>query len=102
MSPAEVKRRLRERSELSLRLAAFEVMRRRYPTQTRRSAIPSPGLAWRFLFVPLYRRIPWHVKHQLMRRLRMTVPGWHEHRSFGEPWRPPEAPAAKPARRKRR
>jgi hypothetical protein len=84
--------RLRERSEYFLRLAAMEDQRRRHPGTTTRPALPRRGVFWRFVFVPLYRRVPWHFKARAMRALRMTASGWPDgRRSFGEPWRPPGA-----------
>jgi hypothetical protein len=84
------KRQLRERSEYFLRLAAMEDQRRRHPAATTRPALPRGGLFWRYVFVPLYRRVPWHVKERAMRALQMTASGWSEgRRPFGEPWRPP-------------
>jgi hypothetical protein len=84
------KRQLRERSEYFLRLAAMEDQRRRHPSATTRPALPRGGLFWRYVFVPLYRRVPWHVKERAMRALQMTASGWSEgRRPFGEPWRPP-------------
>jgi hypothetical protein len=83
------KRQLRERSEYVLRLAAMEELRRRHPGATTRPALPRGGPFWRWLFVPLYRRVPWHVKARAMRALGMTASGWSEgRRPFGEPWRP--------------
>jgi hypothetical protein len=82
--------RLRERSEYFLRLAAMEDQRRRNPGATTEPALARGGLFWRFVFVPLYRRVPWHHKARAMRALRMTASGWPEGRKpFGEPWRPP-------------
>ena len=34
------------------------------------------GRVWRLLFVPLYRRVPWHVKRRAMDSLKMTASGW--------------------------
>jgi hypothetical protein len=90
MTASELKRRLRQRSEYALRLAALDDVARRYPNRTAKSALPPAGLLWRYLFVPLFRRVPWSYKRQAMRRLKMTAPGWQEDaRQFGEPWRPP-------------
>jgi hypothetical protein len=90
MTAVELKRRLRQRSEYALRLAALDDVRRRYPTRTAKSVLPAAGPVWRYLFVPLFRRVPWSFKRQAMRRLKMTAPGWQEDaRRFGEPWRPP-------------
>ena len=90
MIAAELKRRLRRRSEYALRLAALKDVGRRYPGRTARSALPPVGPFWRFFFVPLFRRVPWSFRRQAMRRLKMTARGWSEDaRWFGEPWRPP-------------
>jgi hypothetical protein len=86
----EVKHRLRARSEYALRLAAMEDMARRYPGRTVTSALPRVGPFWRYVFVPLFRRVPWSFKHDAMRTLKMTARDWPEDaRRFGEPWRPP-------------
>jgi hypothetical protein len=88
------KQRLRDRSEYVLRLAAMEDLRARYPAGTTRSALPREGAFWRYIFVPLYRRVPWSLKRRAMHALRMTAGGWSEHpRRFRAPWRPPPAPS---------
>lgn len=87
---AALKRRLRQRSEYALRLAALSDVGRRYPSRTVKSALPPVGAFWRYLFVPLFRRVPWPYKRRAMRTLNMTARGWQEDaRTFGEPWRPP-------------
>jgi hypothetical protein len=87
------KQRLRERSEQVLRMAAMEDLRRRYPGRTTTPALPREGAFWRYLFVPLYRRVSWSFKQRAMRAARMTASGWPENaRRFREPWRPPAAP----------
>jgi hypothetical protein len=94
MRPGSRKQRLRERSEYVLRLAAMEDLRRRNPARTTEPALPVEGAFWRYVFVPLYRRVPWSFKLRAMRSLRMTAAGWSENpRSFREPWRPPAAPS---------
>jgi hypothetical protein len=86
----ELKRRLRARSEYALRLAAMKDVARRYPGRTAESALPQVGPFWRYVFVPLFRRVPWEQKRKAMRTFRMTARGWQEDaRQFGEPWRPP-------------
>jgi hypothetical protein len=90
MTFAEVKHRVRARSEYALRLAAMDDVARRYPGRTSKSALPQVGIFWRFGFVPLFRRVPWSFKQKAMRTLKMTAQGWQEDaRQFGEPWRPP-------------
>jgi hypothetical protein len=90
---AEQKRRLRARSEHVLRMAAMDDVARRYPRRTVPSALANEGAFWRFVFVPLYRRVPWEFKARAMRQLKMTAQGWPEgSRKFGEPWRPPPPP----------
>jgi hypothetical protein len=87
---ADQKRRLRARSEQVLRIAAMDDVARRYPSRTVKSALADEGPFWRFVFVPLYRRVPWEFKARAMRQLKMTAQGWPEQsRQFGEPWRPP-------------
>jgi len=88
---AELKHRLRVRSEYSLRLAAMKDVGRRYPGHTSTSALPQVGPFWRYLFAPLFRRVPWSFKRKAMRMLKMTSQNWPEDaRRFGEPWHPPE------------
>jgi hypothetical protein len=90
MTLAERKQRLREHSEYVLRLAAMEDVGRRYPGMVTKSALPRENIFWRYVFVPLYRRVPWSFKRDAMRKLKMTAQGWPEEaRRFGEPWRPP-------------
>jgi len=88
-----VKQHLRRRSEYFLRLAALRKLGAGQPATT----APYPargGLLWRMLFVPLYRRIPWNVKHRAMRALGMTASGWRPPpRHPAEPWHPPPGAA---------
>ena len=102
MTLAERKKRLREHSEYVLRLAAMEDVGRRYPGKVTKSALPKENIFWRYMFVPLYRRVPWSFKRDAMRKLKMTAQGWPEDpRRFGEPWRPPvrDQAAAEPSAR---
>ena len=86
---ARLKQRLRRRSEHALRVEAMRTLARGQPATT--AAYPSGGgLFWRFVFVPLYRRLPWTFKQRAMRALRMTATGWSPPpRQPGRPWRPP-------------
>jgi hypothetical protein len=93
MTFSERQRKLRQRSEYVLRLAAMDEVGRRHPGRIAPSALPKQGPFWRYVFVPLYRRVPWEFKRDAMRRMKMTAQGWPEGaRRFGEPWRPPAAP----------
>ncbi len=84
-----IKRRLRDRSEHYLMLAAIEDVRASAPG-TVEPYRERGGLLWRLVFVPLYRRVPWPVKQRAMAALRMTSTGWRPPpREPGEPWRPP-------------
>jgi hypothetical protein len=86
---ADMKRRLRERSEHYLMQAAMRDVGRDAPG-TVKAYRGREGLLWRMLFVPLYRRLPWSVKQRAMRTLRMTASGWRApERRPSEPWRPP-------------
>jgi hypothetical protein len=84
-----MRQRLRERSEHYLMLAAI----RKHGTGVPGTVKPygeRGGLLWRFLFVPVYLRLPWAVKARAMRALRMTASGFTPPaRRAGEPWRPP-------------
>jgi len=93
------KRALRSRSEYALRLAAMRRLARRYPQRATRSALPEPGRMWSWVFVPLYRSVPWQARRRAMRALRMTARGWPEApRRFREPWRPAGSGAQAPQR----
>jgi hypothetical protein len=95
MTLSERKQRLRERSEYVLRLAAMDAVARKYPGKATKPALPRESAFWRWVFVPLYRRVPWTFKRDAMRRLKMTAQGWPEDaRRFGEPWRPARVPPA--------
>ena len=84
-----MRRRLRERSEHFLMQAAI----RQHGTGVPGTVKPyraRGGVLWRWLFVPVYRRVPWAVKARAMGALRMTATGWKPpERRPGEPWRPP-------------
>jgi hypothetical protein len=83
------KRRLRERSEHYLMLAAIRELGAGAPG-TVKPYRERGGLLWRFLFVPIYRRVPWAVKQRAMNALKMTTSGFTPPtREPGEPWRPP-------------
>ena len=91
---ARAQQRLRDRAEMHLRLAAMDDMRRANPGVTTEPHRPGGGAFWRYMFVPLYRRVPWETKQRAMRALRMTAEnhGWTPPaRRPGEPWRPPAA-----------
>ena len=84
-----MKRRLRDRSEHYLMLAAIRDLGSDAPG-TVKPFDARGGLLWRRLFVPLYRRVPWRLKRRAMTALRMTATGWPPpERRPHEPWRPP-------------
>lgn len=86
---AEIKRRLRDRSEHYLMSAAVRDLGAGQPG-TVAPYRDRAGLLWRLLFVPLYRRVPWPLKRRAMEALRMTASGWQPpERRPREPWRPP-------------
>jgi hypothetical protein len=85
----DFKRRLRDRSEHFLMLAAVRDLGSGAPGTVAPYRERGERL-WRWLFVPLYRRVPWHLKHRVMTALQMTSRGWTPPpRTPGEPWRPP-------------
>ena len=69
---AELKRRLRDRSEHYLMRAAVRDLGADQPG-TVAPFDDRAGLLWRKLFVPLYRRVPWPLKRRAMEALRMTA-----------------------------
>ena len=86
----EVKRRLRDRSEHYLMLAAVRDLGAGQPGTVAPARVRT-GLLWRWCFVPLYRRVPWRLKRRAMEALRMTARGWQPpDRRPHEPWRPPQ------------
>lgn len=90
---SDAKRNLRERSEHHLRLAVLREIGRDQPS-TVAPYRPAGGAFWRFVFVPIYRRVPWSAKERAMDVLGMTAKGWQPpSRKPGEPWRPPAVPA---------
>ena len=87
---SELKRRLRERSEHYLLQESVRRLGKGVPGTTR-AYKQTDGLFWRFVFVPLYKRVPWPVKQQAMERLQMTAKGWTPPPlEPSEPWKPPE------------
>jgi hypothetical protein len=91
-----LQRRLRDRAEHHLRVAAMEEMRRRHPYGTTAPYRDPGDLLWRRVFVPLYMRVPWETKERAMHALRMTAErsGWTApQRHPTEPWRPPPTSA---------
>ena len=82
--------RLRNRAEHHLRLDAMRRLRGDAPATVEPYHDPG-GLFWRYLFVPLYRRIPWETKQRAIRATRMTADGWPAPtREPSQPWQPPD------------
>lgn len=87
---AELQARLRERAEYHLRVDAMRRLRADAPA-TVEPYDDHRGLVWRYLFVPLYRRIPWETKQRAIRAARMTAAGWTPPtREPSQPWQPPD------------
>jgi len=87
---SELQRRLRERSEHYLLQESVRRLGKGVPGTTP-AYRQTDGLFWRFVFVPLYKRVPWSVKKQAMERLQMTAKGWTPPPlEPSEPWKPPE------------
>ena len=88
---ADAKRRLRERPSTTCCRPRCATSARACPARSSRTG--ARRALWRWLFVPLYRRLPWAVKRRAMDALRMTASGWTPpERRPGEPWRPPQPP----------
>jgi hypothetical protein len=87
----DLQARLRDRAEHHLRLDAMRRLRSDAPA-TVEPYDDHRGLFWRYLFVPLYRRIPWETKQRAIRATRMTASGWTPPtREPSQPWQPPDA-----------
>jgi hypothetical protein len=86
----DLQARLRDRAEYHLRLDAMRRLRADAPA-TVEPYDDRRGLVWRYLFVPLYRRIPWETKQRAIRAARMTASGWTAPtREPSQPWQPPD------------
>jgi hypothetical protein len=87
----ELQARLRDRAEHHLRLDAMRRLRGDAPA-TVEPYDDHRGWFWRYLFVPLYRRIPWETKQRAIQAARMTADGWTAPtREPSQPWQPPDA-----------
>lgn len=86
------KRRFREVTERHLMVDAMRRVARDYPGITiARSAIPSNWF-WLWVFVPVYRRVPWAMRERIIRMTGMGASGWAPpSRRPGEPWQPPRS-----------
>ena len=87
---SDFKQRLREQSEHYLLQDSVRRLGKGAPG-TVAPYKGSDGKAWRLLFVPLYKRVPWAVKRRAMDTLQMTAKGWTPPPlEPSEPWKPPE------------
>ena len=87
---SDFKQRLREQSEHYLLQDSVRRLGKGAPG-TVAPYKGTDGRAWRLLFVPLYKRVPWTVKRRAMDTLQMTAKGWTPpSREPGQPWKPPE------------
>ncbi len=74
---------LREKSQHYLLIAAHEQMARRYGTAPPRRPHGLQELFWLRVFAPVYRLLPWPVRHRVLR----AMPGSHR-----KSWAPPPRP----------
>ena len=74
---------LRRNSEHYLLIAAHDQVARRHATRVPRPPHGLKELFWLRLFVPVYRALPWPVRHRIMR----SMPGSHR-----QQWAPPPRP----------
>jgi hypothetical protein len=74
---------LRRNSEHYLMIAAHEQMARQHATRAPRPPRGLKELFWLRLFAPIYRALPWPVRHRIMQ----SMPGSHRQR-----WAPPPRP----------
>lgn len=71
---------LRSRSEHYLLIGAQDRVARRYSLRAPARPRGLDELFWRRVFAPLYRAVPWPVRHRIM----MALPGSHRRQ-----WAPP-------------
>lgn len=87
---ADLKLRLRETAELHLRIDAMRRLRGNAPGTVEPYPVRGAWF-WRYVFVPLYRAIPWTVKRRAMDVAQMTARGWTPPaRTTSTPWQPPK------------
>jgi hypothetical protein len=75
-----VSRWLRSNSEHYLLISAQERIARRYGTTAPRKPHGVPALFWQRVFAPIYRALPWRLRHRIM----LALPGSHRQK-----WAPP-------------
>ena len=84
------KQRLREQSEHYLLQESTRRLGKGVPG-TVKPYRDDDGRFWRYVFVPVYKRLPWSLKKAAMQRLRMTAQGWTPPPlKPSDPWKPPE------------
>jgi hypothetical protein len=71
---------LRTHSEHYLLIGAQELVARRYGARAPRRPRGPKELFWRRVFAPIYRVLPWKLRHRIM----LTMPGSHR-----QLWAPP-------------
>lgn len=75
---------LRNRSEHYLLIAAQDRLARRYDVTAPRRPRGVVELFWRRIFAPIYRVLPWPLRHKIM----LAMPGSHRRQ-----WAPPPTAA---------
>lgn len=90
------RQRLRGASEEHLRIAAMRAMRKKYADVETRAPNYARNPFWDWVFVPVYKRLPWGLKTTMMKRSGMIAAGWTPPaRKPGTPWTPPAPPPPK-------
>jgi hypothetical protein len=86
------KRRLREVTERHLMIDAMRRVARGYPgVPIARPAFRSNWF-WSWVFVPVYRHVPWAMRERAIKMTGMGASGWtRPSRRPGEPWQPPRS-----------
>lgn len=89
---AHTKRRPREVAERHLMTDAMRRVARGYPDiPIARPAFRSNWF-WSWVFVPVYRRVPWAMRERTIKLTGMGASGWTPpSRRPGEPWQPPRS-----------
>ena len=94
---SHTRRRLREVTERHLMIDAMRRVGKRYPGITMTRPAFRSNWFWSWVFVPVYRRVPWAMRERTIKMTGMGVSGWTPpSRRPREPWQPPIAPDRTP------
>ena len=94
---SHTRRRLREVTERHLMIDAMRRVGKRYPGITMTRPAFRSNWFWSWVFVPVYRRVPWAMRERTIKMTGMGASGWTPpSRRPREPWQPPIVPDRSP------